>query len=261
LTNKMLKFSKYQALGNDYIVIEPSCTQLSTKLIKYFCDRNYGIGSNGVLYGPLKSDKADYKLQIFNPDGSEAEISGNGLRIFAQYLKDQLIQITNSFTIETKSGVVNILYDDTEIIINMGKVAFPSSTRILEIDGVKYNYVKVDLGNPHCVILDQLFDKKTVQQLGKKIENNSLFPNKTNVQFLRIKNRNEIEIEIWERGAGYTLASGSSSIASAAVAYKLGVCDNNIIVNMPGGQLYIKFDEIFNAFMRGKAHKVFEGQI
>lgn len=258
----MIKFKKYQALGNDYIIINPKALMPHEVLkIEYLCNRHYGIGSNGLLVGPTPSNLADYKLQIFNPDGSEAEISGNGLRIFAQYLKDEQINKKNTFTIELMSKIVNGFYYKDTVIINMGKVTFPSNKAELKIDNTILNYVLVDIGNPHCVIFNQKFDNECILKYGKIIEHHPFFPNKTNVQFINIKDRSNIEILIWERGAGYTLASGSSSIACAGAAYHLGLCDENITVHMPGGELFISFDEQFNALMKGKASKVFEGQI
>ena len=256
----MIKFKKYQALGNDYIVINPK--DIPTKHIlniEYLCNRHYGIGSNGILLGPYPSKKADYKLQIFNPDGTEAEISGNGLRIFAQYLKDEQINKKNTFSIELMSKVVNGFYYQDTVMVNMGQVTFPSNKAELKIDNTILKYVLVDVGNPHCVVFHQKFDKECILKYGKNIEHHPLFPNKTNVQFIHIKDRINIEILIWERGAGYTLASGSSSIACAAAAYHLGLCDENITVHMPGGSLFISFDEQFNALMKGKSGKVFEG--
>lgn len=258
----MIKFKKYQALGNDYIIINPKALMPHEVLkVEYLCNRQYGIGSNGLLVGPTPSNLADYKLQIFNPDGSEAEISGNGLRIFAQYLKDEEINKKNTFTIELMSKIVNGFYYKDTVIINMGRVTFPSNKAELKIDNTILNYVLVDIGNPHCVIFNQKFDKECILKYGKIIEHHPLFQNKTNVQFINIKDRSNIEILIWERGAGYTLASGSSSIACAGAAYHLGLCDENITVHMPGGELFISFDEQFNALMKGKVSKVFEGQI
>ena len=258
----MIKFKKYQALGNDYIIINPK--DLPNKHIlkvEYLCNRNYGIGSNGILVGPYPSKHANYKLQIFNPDGSEAEISGNGLRIFAQYLKNENIHTENEFTIELMSRIVHGFYHQDTVVINMGKVTFPSNKATLKIDNTTLTYINVDIGNPHCVVYNQKLDKEYILKYGPIIENHPLFPNKTNVQFINIIDRENIEILIWERGAGYTLASGSSSVASAASAYHLGLCDESVTVHMPGGKLFISFDEQFNALMKGKAGKVFEGTL
>lgn len=258
----MIKFKKYQALGNDYIIINPKDLSPNHILkIEHLCNRHYGIGSNGVLVGPYPSKLAEYKLKIFNPDGSEAEISGNGLRIFAQYLKDECINTKNTFTIELMSKVVNGFYYEDSVIINMGEVTFPSNKAKLRINNTLLSYVKVDIGNPHCVVFHQKLEKENILKYGKSIEEHSLFPNKTNVQFINIIDRANIEILIWERGAGYTLASGSSSVASAAAACHLGFCDEQITVHMPGGSLSISFDEEFNALMKGKTGRVFEGEI
>jgi diaminopimelate epimerase len=140
-------------------------------------------------------------------------------------------------------------------------VTFPSSKSELKIDNIVFKYVNVNVGNPHCVIFNQKLDKKNILKYGKVIEHHPLFPNKTNVQYVEVIDRSHIKILIWERGAGYTLSSGSSSIACAAAAYHLGLCDQDITVSMLGGELFISFDESFNALMKGKARKVFEGII
>lgn len=258
----MMEFKKYEALGNDYIIVDPKNIVSEDFLdIKTLCNRNYGIGSNGILVGPYESDVADCKLHIFNPDGSEAEISGNGLRIFAQYLKDEKIVLNKNFSIELNTKIVYGFYEEEYIFINMGKVNFPRSDKVLEVDQKLFEYINVDVGNPHCVIFNQKLEEKEIKRYGSLIENHFLFENRTNVQFIKILDRTNIEILIWERGAGYTLASGSSSIATAAAAYYLNLCDKEVTVHMPGGDIFISFDSNFNACMKGKANKIFEGTI
>lgn len=266
-----MKFSKYHALGNDYIVIDPKNlkTKLSDSDIKTICERHYGVGSDGILYGPEKSDTCDFSLRIFNPDSSEAEKSGNGLRIFSRYLWDQSLVSNNEFTIETKGGVVNSTVGDKglSVSVGMGKVRFTHDSigepklkpRVINIKEREFTYYLANVGNPHCVILLDELDDSIAKEYGSLIENDSRFSNRTNVQFVKIIDRSSIEIEIWERGAGYTLASGSSSTAAASVVKSLGLCDSNINVHMPGGIINIELNIHFFATMTGAVCKICEG--
>jgi diaminopimelate epimerase len=272
-----MKFYKYHALGNDYIVINPNDIdkELSTSQIKLICHRNYGIGSDGILFGPIKTDKADFSLRIFNPDGSEAEKSGNGLRIFSRYLWDNGLVIDKPFSILTKGGIVKShVYSNGRLVnVEMGKVSFESTmipitgnprevlNENIIINDQKFLYCAATIGNPHCVILLDQISVEMVKKYGPIIENDSRFPNRTNVQFMKIIDRNNIQIEIWERGAGYTLASGSSSSAAAAVAHKLDMCNSQIAVHMPGGILDITILQNYEIIMTGPVIKVAEGTI
>jgi diaminopimelate epimerase len=272
-----MKYVKYHGLGNDYLVIHPSdiVGNLKVSQIQRVCERNYGIGADGILLGPLDSDISDFRLRILNPDGSEAEKSGNGLRIFSRYLYDQGLVYKNPFTIETLGGIVSCrIHDDgKKVTVEMGEVSF-LSTRIpvvgykrevlrenMEVAGTSFKYCAATVGNPHCVILAQNISPELALRYGPLVENDLRFPQRTNVQFLEVIDRRNIRIEIWERGAGYTLASGSSSIAAAAVAYKLGLCDQIITVHMPGGDLRISFSKNFTATMTGPVVRVCEGVI
>jgi len=270
-----MKYTKYHGLGNDYIMINPTDTggDLDPRQIQLACDRNYGIGSDGILVGPLHSDTSDFRLRILNPDGSEAEKSGNGLRIFSRYLWDQGLVHEKPFTVETLGGVVicQVHGAAKTVTVEMGKVSF-LSTKIpiigeerevlreqINIGGTTFEYSAVTVGNPHCVILCKEVSPELARKYGPLIETDSRFPNRTNVQFLQVIDRKNIQIEIWERGAGYTLASGSSSTAAAAVAYRLNHCDQAITVHMPGGQLSIQLSAEFTATMTGPVTRVCEG--
>ena len=272
-----MKFSKYHALGNDYIVIKPSDAGngLQEDVIRLLCHRNYGVGSDGILFGPSESASCDFGLRIFNPDGSEAEKSGNGLRIFSRFLWDNGLATEDPFTLETLGGTVTctIAKGGKSVTVQMGKVDFDSSlipvagppreviNETITVDGNEMKYCAATVGNPHCVILHDDPVPEIATHYGPFIENEPRFPNRTNVQFMKVIDRGNIRIEIWERGAGYTLASGSSSTASAAVAYKLGLCDPQIKVHMPGGILDIQFDQDFRATMTGPVTKVCEGLV
>lgn len=275
--SKQMKFTKYHALGNDYLVIHPNEIdgELSPQLIRLICHRNYGIGSDGILLGPLPSQSCDFQLKIFNPDGSEAEKSGNGLRIFARFLWDEETVGDEKFSVETLGGAVACLVQKNgqSVEVEMGLVCFDSAAipvagtphevleESFEIDGEILKFCAASVGNPHCVVLVDDPTSEMAHRFGPLVENHPSFPNRTNVQFMKVLNRQEIQIEIWERGAGYTLASGSSSTAAAGVARKLGLCDSEITVRMPGGSLQIQFDADFYAKMTGPVTKVCSGSI
>lgn len=270
-----MNYVKYHGLGNDYLVIRPTDVigDLETSQVQRICDRNYGVGSDGILLGPLHSNTCDFRLKILNPDGSEAEKSGNGLRIFSRYLYDLGSVHEAPFTIETLGGIVICHVHDggRTVTVEMGEVSF-LSTKIsvigekrevlrehMEVAGTSFEYCAATVGNPHCVILSEDVSPELARQYGPLIEIDPRFPHRTNVQFLEVLDRRNIRIEIWERGAGYTLASGSSSTAAAAVAYKLGLCNPDITVHMPGGVLAISFSKNFTATMTGPVTRVCAG--
>lgn len=269
-----MQFYKYHALGNDYLVLDPKDVDAlpDTESIIRICHRNFGLGSDGILFGPSKSDCADFKLQILNPDGSEAEKSGNGLRIFARYLYDTKAVSNDTFTVETLGGVVSCTISEgaKSIAVEMGQVQFamnhipvdgPEQSdhnigQPLTFNGKTQTVYVADIGNPHCVLIQDEISAQQAHEDGAAIEKHEAFPNRTNVQFLKVIDRNNIQIEIWERGAGYTLASGSSSSAAAAVAHRIGLCDANITVHMPGGTIGIEIGDNFEVQMTGPATRV-----
>ena len=269
-----MKFEKYHALGNDYLVYDPPSGdhEFSSEEIIRICHRNFGLGSDGILVGPLQTDKAEFGLRILNPDGSEAEKSGNGLRIFARYLFDQKKVGSSPFTVDTLGGIVTceVSDDASSISVEMGQVSFHSDVipvsvegearevlnEEINLNGKNYIYYAGTIGNPHCVVPLTDISEALAKQLGPELENHPLFPNRTNVQLLQILDRNRIRIEIWERGAGYTLASGSSSSAAGAVARKMGACDQEITVEMPGGEIGLVIDDNYNVKMTGPATRV-----
>ena len=272
-----MKFVKYHGLGNDYIVLDPddAGSHLDESQIRLICHRNYGVGSDGILLGPLETSESDFALRIFNPDGSEAEKSGNGLRIFSRYLWDKGLVQAEPFHILTIGGKVSsqVHEDGRNVTVDMGKVSFDSSQIPVEgpprqvineqivVDGQEFSFCAATIGNPHCVILQDEISAQEAKKWGPLIERDTRFPNRTNVQFMNVLDRANIQIEMWERGAGYTLASGSSSSAAAAVAHRLGLCDSRIAVHMPGGRIDISVSEEFSISMTGSVTKVCEGTI
>ena len=272
-----IPFYKYHALGNDYIVLNPAefDDTLTEDSVRLICHRNFGIGSDGILLGPIKDQNNKIVLKIFNPDGSQAEKSGNGLRIFTRYLWDKGLIQSDSISIQTAGGIVQsrVFEEGRLISVEMGRVSFNSNiipvegaerevmNEKMEVSGRIVEFCAATIGNPHCVVLKTEISAAEAKEIGPLIENEPRFPNRTNVQFMKILDRSNIQIEIWERGAGYTLASGSSSSAAAAVAYRLGLCDNQIVVHMPGGKIDIKIAEDFAVSMTGKVTRVAEGVI
>jgi len=272
-----MKFSKYHAIGNDYIVVNPSDVkeELTANEIRSICHRNFGIGSDGILFGPIETKECDFALRIYNPDGSEAEKSGNGLRIFSRYLWDNHLVNDRQFTVKTPGGNVRCQVHNRgkSVTVEMGKVSFDS--QLIPVKGPRREVINekifinekelpfcaATIGNPHCVILCDEVSSEEAQSIGPIIEKESRFPNKTNVQFMKIIDRGNIQIEIWERGAGYTLASGSSSSAAAAVAFKLGLCDSRIDVHMPGGIIEITVSSDFSILMKGPVTRIGDGVI
>lgn len=271
-----LKFAKYQALGNSYLVVEPTDSHAETNdaFINRICSHNYGIGSDGLLVGPLHSQIADFRLRIFNPDSSEAEKSGNGLRIFSRYLWDKRLVSNQEFSIETRGGVVQaqVFNNGQHVKINMGAVSFLSEEipvagqprevllEPITVGSETLIFSAVTIGNPHCVIFSNEISESLAKALGPELENHRNFPKRTNVQFAKVLNNDTLQIEIWERGAGYTLASGSSSCAAAAVAHRLGLCGNKVSVLMPGGEIEIEINESFQVSMSGPVASICAGE-
>jgi len=251
-----MRFAKYHALGNDYLVLEPKdCpTLFSAEAIRKVCHRHYGLGSDGILYGPIERKDGTFGLRILNPDGSEAEKSGNGIRIFCRHLLEtKLVKEGQEFKIHTIGGIVacTVFEGGNRIRVEMGKVSFRAPViphvgadrevlgESITVNGKTFKYWAATVGNPHCVIPVENLSSDLAKTYGPALEVHPNFPNRTNVQFMKIVDRKNIQIEIWERGAGYTLASGSSSSACAAVAHKMGLVDGDLTVHMPGGKIMI----------------------
>ena len=270
-----MEFLKYHALGNDYLVLDSGNNDLpwislTAEQVRKICNRNFGLGADGILVGNKDDSGKYYNIQIFNPDGSTAEKSGNGLRIFARFLRDQKQVNEPQFKIMTSGGLVTALVENSgpNVSVDMGEVSFQSDkipvagkirevlNETIDIDGQQLKFCAATIGNPHCVVLNGEQTQDEVRRIGPLIETHPNFPNRINVQFLEVLDRGKIQIEIWERGAGYTLASGSSSCAAASVAHRLGLCENKIAVLMPGGQIDITVNEDYSISMRGPVTRV-----
>jgi diaminopimelate epimerase len=273
-------FVKAHGLGNEYITLDQDNInfELTKERIIQLCNIHFGIGSDGVLL-KVPTKKADFGLRIFNPDGSEAEKSGNGLRIFAKYIFDYGFTLKEHFTIETLGGIVTAHIIEKRngkaflIKVDMGKPTFQSDLipvnflknecfgEILKIEDKDYLMHCVSVGNPHCVILKDELDDAEIIKYGTLIENHPMFPNRINVQFVKVLSRNLVQILIWERGAGYTLASGSSSSAVASAMVKKGLTERILTVKMPGGELKLEIDEDWEIRMTGEVKEVASGKL
>lgn len=250
---------KYHGLGNDYLVYDPNKNkmELNPANVQLMCNRNFGVGADGVLEGPVISEDR-ISMVVWNPDGSIAEKSGNGVRIFAKYLKDAGYVQKKDFTIYSSGGEAAIHYlneEGTRLKASMGRASFWSSDVPVEgprreiinetmvFGRIPYPVTCLSVGNPHCVILMDEISKDLVCRIGKYSESARQFPEKINTQIMKVLDRTNIQTEVYERGAGYTLASGSGCCAAAAAAYRLGLTDPKMVVQMPGGTLEIEIDE------------------
>lgn len=270
-------FVKSHALGNDYIVLDPTelTFSLSPTAIRVICDRHRGVGSDGIL-AVAPSSKADFGLRIYNPDGSEAEKSGNGIRIFARYLHDRGLAKKPTFTVETPGGTVTVAVHLNSsqvhrITVDMGIATFQSEkipvtgpprevvNEYLDADGQRLTITAVSVGNPHCVVFVPQLEEIDLDRLGPLLERHPLFPNRTNVQFAEVKSRARVAILIWERGAGHTMASGSSACAVAAAAVRKGLVDRDLTISMEGGDLQVSVQPDWSIRMSGPAEEVYAG--
>jgi diaminopimelate epimerase len=273
------EFVKSHALGNDYIVLDEArlSRPLTPEAVRTICDYHFGIGSDGILLVG-KGQGADFGVRIFNPDGGEAEKSGNGIRILAKFLWDHGYATRPEFSISTLGGLVRArlhLEGDRvrTITADMGRATFVSSEipvagprrevvqEPLEVAGERLAVTCVSVGNPHCVILTDRLDVERVKRLGPEIERHPSFPNRINVQFARVLSRERVSVQIWERGAGYTLASGTSSCAVVSACVKNGLTDRRVTVESPGGELSVSVAETWDLTLTGPASEICRGAL
>jgi diaminopimelate epimerase len=251
---------KAHGLGNDYLVLDPAALPfaLSPPRIRLICDRHLGVGSDGIL-ALDGAGAGGFGLRIFNPDGSEAEKSGNGIRIFAKWLRSTGRARSAHFTIRTRGGDVPVRVEGdgaTRVTADMGEPRFRDDLEELHADGERLRVVALSLGNPHCVVLRGPSTESDLRRLGPLAEHHPAFPDRTNVQLAWPTSRTVVRALIWERGAGETLASGSSACAVAAACVRLGLVERRVEVAMPGGALSIALDERDHVWMTGPAEEV-----
>ncbi len=267
-----IKMHKYHGLGNDYLIFDPNENGglMQERKIEMLCRRNFGLGADGILYGPLFED-GRIKVGIYNSDGSQAESSGNGVRIFAKYLKDAAYVKEQKFSLTTKAGDAEIEFLDAEgslTRVNMGKADFMSAllpgknpphetaNESLMFHGALYNAVCLSLGSPNCVIMTEDVSCQKAKELGPYVENAEYFSGRMNLELCRVCDRKRLKIENYERGSGYTLASGTGACAAAAAAYRMGLTDRKVTVEMPGGSLWVEMAEDGSIYMTGPVEKI-----
>ena len=272
------EFFKGHGLGNDYLAVDPAALsfELTPDNIRAICDRHWGVGSDGIL-ALAPSQKADFGLRIYNPDGSEAEKSGNGLRIFARYLHATGQVQKQQFTIDTEGGLVRVELhvdehgDASAATVAMGRATFAPQAlpctleaeelvaQPIDVHGQPLTFTGVSVGNPHCIVFREQGEQWTEDELrflGPALENHPLFPRRTNVQLAVPVGLHAIYILIWERGAGPTQASGSSACATASAAVRLGLVKSPVAVKAPGGTLHIDVDASYDLTMKGPVAEV-----
>ena len=254
-----MKFVKMHGLGNDFILVDNMDGRYDdfdfTSFAKKNCRRNFGIGADGVLI-ISKSENANANMRLINSDGSEAEMCGNGIRCAARYLVDSK-KSKHPLKINTPAGIRTIEKTNHDYRVNMGEPKITATNSQINLNGKTLTATLVDIGNPHTVIFVDNFEFDWKSE-GKEIENHSIFPNRTNVEFVKVKSASELKVKVWERGAGDTLACGTGACASLAASIACKKTGNKATVMLPGGNLEIEQIEK-NAFMTGPADYVFEG--
>ena len=279
----MLNFTKMTGLGNDYIYVD--CTD-GTKIknipevAKTLSERHFGIGSDGlILIDKSDNSNADFKMRIFNSDGSEAEMCGNGIRCVGKFIHDHKLSSKDKIAIDTLAGIkkVKLIEDEAgecnDVIVDMGEPAFQDKnipyniyepfTKDLDInvEGEKMRFTVVSMGNPHAVTFVENLEDLQIEMCGPIIENNPIFPNRTNVEFVEILDKNNIKVRVWERGVGETFACGTGACAAVVASGLNGYTDENVTVSLPGGKLKIEWGKDNHIYMQGPAKTVYEGKI
>lgn len=264
-----IAFSKYHGLGNDFILIdnrhsaEPILT--SEQAVKW-CDRNFGIGADGVIF-LLTEANGEHRMRIFNSDGSEPEMCGNGIRCLAKFMQDLNIPTTDSkYQIQTGAGLIVPQMDaDGQVTVDMGKpfltaAEIPTTLRDsdhkvinvpLEVGGNTWNVTTVSMGNPHCMTFVDDVDTIPLAEIGVLFEHHPVFPKRTNTEFVEVVNRGYVKMRVWERGAGATLACGTGACATVVAGVLNDLCDRTCTVNLPGGDLKIQWSESDRILMTG----------
>lgn len=276
-----IKFTKMNGLGNDFIIIDYEDFEKTkitpSELALKLCNRNFSIGADGLIIACGKTQNADVSWIFYNSDGSVAEMCGNGMRCFARFVHDKGITTKDEFSVETLSGIkVPKIISENEVRVNMGmpiletnKVPFDNATndyKYVTRDGKEFDIYAVSMGNPHTIIFVDGNSKEYALKYGSEIENDKLFKEKTNVEFVEVLSRKEVVLNVWERGCGITLACGTGACATVVAGVLKGMLDNDVIVHLPGGDLNITWSGSLdntkqNVFMTGKADYSFYGEI
>ena len=276
-----IKFTKMNGLGNDFIIIDyedfEKTKMTPSELALKLCNRNFSIGADGLIIINRETKNADISWIFYNSDGSVAEMCGNGMRCFARYVHDKGIITKDEFSVETLSGIkIPKIISENEVRVNMGmpiletnKILFENDTndyKYVTRDGNEFNMYAISMGNPHTIIFVEEKSKEYALKYGSEIENDKLFKEKTNVEFVEVLSKKEVILNVWERGCGITLACGTGACATVVAGVLKGILDNDVIVHLPGGDLNITWKGSLentkqNVFMTGKADYSFYGEI
>ncbi len=277
----MLKFTKMQGLGNDYVYMD--CTKSGipddvVSLAQFISDRHFGVGSDGLIL-ICESKKCDFKMRMFNSDGSEAQMCGNGIRCVGKFVYDKGLTSKTEITVETLAGIKKLKLQQkdgkvSEVEVDMGEPILeanripvlasgsPVTDLILQAEGKEFTFTCVSMGNPHAITIVDNVKDFDVEKYGRKLEVDNHFPEKANIEFARIIDKNTIEMRVWERGSGETMACGTGACATAVACHLNGLTSNEVTVKLLGGNLKIKWDNESNhIYMTGPAVTVFEGKL
>lgn len=277
----MINFTKMQGLGNDFIILDydeyRKTGKTPSELAVLLCDRHFSIGADGLIILNKKVEDADIGWIFYNSDGSIAQMCGNGIRCFAKYVYDKGIVKKKEFSVATEAGIIiPKILDDGRVKVNMSKPILDSQKIPVNVkNNLNFEVTLKDrtfianaisMGNPHCVIITNEDTKELALKYGREVETHKLFPEKTNVEFVKVLSRNEINLDVWERGCAITLACGTGACASVAACILNDLCDKEVKVNLPGGQLVIEWEGTlsnpdYDIFMSGRADYSFVGQI
>lgn len=277
----IINFTKMQGLGNDFVVLDyeeyKKTNKTPKELALKLCDRHFGIGADGLIIVNPDTKDTDIGWIFYNNDGSIAQMCGNGIRCFAKYVFEKGYVNKKEFSVETKAGtIIPKILDNGLVRVNMSQpILEPEKIPVKVNNNLNFEVVvsdrtfianAVSMGNPHCIIITDENTKELALKYGREIETHPLFPEKTNVEFIKILSRDEINLDVWERGCAITLACGTGACASVTAAILNGLCDNKVKVNLPGGQLLIEWDGNIkdtkhDIFMSGRADYSFTGQI
>lgn len=275
-----MKFTKMQGIGNDYVYV--NCFEEKVEnpaaVSEFVSDRHFGIGSDGLVL-IMKSDCADFRMRMFNADGSEAEMCGNATRCVGKYVYDNGLTDKTDITLETKAGIKYLkLFAEngkvTRVTVNMGEPILTPQlipvdytgeefiNKVISVDGAEYAITCVSMGNPHAVVYMDDIENLDIETLGPKFELHQIFPKRTNTEFVKVIDKNTVEMRVWERGAGETLACGTGACAVLVASVLNGKCERKSTVRLIGGELTIEWREDDNCvYMTGPAEKVFDGEI
>ena len=275
-----MKFTKMQGIGNDYVYVNcfEETVENPAAVSEFVSDRHFGIGSDGLVL-IMKSDCADFRMRMFNADGSEAEMCGNATRCVGKYVYDNGLTDKTDITLETKAGIKYLkLFTEngkvTRVTVNMGEPILTPQlipvdytgeefiNKVISVDGTEYAITCVSMGNPHAVVYMDDIENLDIETLGPKFELHQIFPKRTNTEFVKVIDKNTVEMRVWERGAGETLACGTGACAVLVASVLNGKCERKSTVRLIGGELTVEWREDDNCvYMTGPAEKVFDGEI